>query len=519
LSEAKIWTNLGFRRLGKQGRTGSFPEVGLSAGWAIQLRAVGPLAEGLATARGEGISSTSEQNSDGTANPLMIVDLLRKAYGNFIVLKHLRGQYRIPYLPEQELSSLRDRRLRNIIKYAAETVPYYKNLFQKGKMDPREIRSVKDLDCLPYIDKEMVRKDPVHFVSTSRRGKNSIPFVTSGTTGMPLKVFHDLDSLLANFAFTERERAVITKICGKPFGYRIAYISYSGGIPKKFVDFYRQWTFIPIRPKYILLNISDPVEEIVKGINRFRPDVIVGYGSYLETFFKILASNHIEMHLPKVLVYGADMMTPEGKSFIEEKFRVNVQTTYLAVEAFKIGFFCEEGRGFHLHEDLCPLKIINAKGDRVKDGEKGEVVISNLVNHGTVLLNYRLGDIGSMSTERCPCGRTLPLLSELEGRVEDIIFLKAGRFIHPRSIWEVMKGRDEILKYQLIQHEPERFELRLVTVDFNTFQRVADGVVVDLRSILGSSASIRATFHEELRSPEGGKFRAVLSLCKPGEFQ
>jgi phenylacetate-CoA ligase len=449
----------------------------------------------------------------------MIVDLLHKAYGNFIILKHLRGQYRIPYLPEEELSSLRDRRLRNIIKYAAETVPYYKNLFQKERMNPHEIRSVKDLDRLPYIDKEMVRKDPVYFVSTSRRGKNSILFVTSGTTGMPLKVYHDYDSLLANFAFTERERAVITKICGKSLGYRIAYISYSGSIPQKFIDFYRQWTFIPIRPKHILLNILDPIEEVVKGINRFRPDVIVGYGSYLETFFKILASHNIEMHLPKVLVYGADMLTPEGKSFIEEKFGVHVQTTYLAVEAFKIGFFCEEGRGFHLHEDLCPLKIINTKGERVKKGEKGEVVISNLVNHGTVLLNYRLGDIGSMSTERCPCGRTLPLLSELEGRVEDILFLKAGGFIHPRSIWEVIKRQDKILKYQLIQHEPERFELRLVTVDFSTFRRIIDEVVADLRSLLGSSASIRATYHEELRPPEGGKFRPVLSLCKPGKLQ
>ncbi len=448
----------------------------------------------------------------------MMADLFRKAYGNFIVLKHLKDQYRIPYLPREELSLLRDRRLRKVIKYAAETVPFYKDLFRKERMDPREIRSVKDLDRLPYIDKDMVRRDPLCFVSTSRRGRNSIPFVTSGTTGMPLKVFHDPHSLLANFAFTERERAVITKICGKSFGYRIAYINYSKSIAKKLIDFYRQWTFFPVRPAHILLNILDPIEKVVKEINHFRPDVVVGYGSYLETFFKILASHHLDMYFPKVVVYGADMMTPGGKRFIEERFGVNVQTTYLAVEAFKIGFFCEEGTGFHLHEDLCPLKIINAKGETVKEGEKGEVVISNLVNHGTVLLNYRLGDMGSVSTDRCPCGRTLPLLSELEGRVEDTISLKDGRFIHPRSIWEVMKRQDELLQYQLIQHEPERFELRLVTVDLGTYQRVADEVIADLSSILGSSVSIGAAYYEELRPPEGGKFRPVLSLWKPEEL-
>jgi phenylacetate-CoA ligase len=159
------------------------------------------------------------------------------------------------------------------------------------------------------------------------------------------------------------------------------------------------------------------------------------------------------------------------------------------------------------------LKIVNEGGQRVADGEKGEVVISNLVNRGTVLLNYRLGDVAAMSNKPCPCGRTLPFLSELEGRVEDILFLPDGRFIHPRLVWETLKQKEGILKYQLIQHELDRFELKLSTIDPETYQRIIHGIASDLQNLLGKSATIESEYCEEIKLPQEGKFRPVLSLC------
>ena len=64
---------------------------------------------------------------------------------------------------------------------------------------------------------------------------------------------------------------------------------------------------------------------------------------------------------------------------------------YGAVECFRIGYTCEHDEGFHIHESLCDLKIVGPDGTRLADGEPGEVVISNLVNRATVLLNYNLG--------------------------------------------------------------------------------------------------------------------------------
>lgn len=118
--------------------------------------------------------------------------IFNKISGNVLVLINLWRQRQIPYLPEEKLWTLRDARLRKIVRYVAETVPYYQNLFQTEKIDPREIMSVKDLDHLPLIDREMVRKDPTQFVSLSRKGIRGVPFITSGTTGSPLTIWHDL---------------------------------------------------------------------------------------------------------------------------------------------------------------------------------------------------------------------------------------------------------------------------------------------------------------------------------------
>ncbi|HKZ40751.1 MAG TPA: hypothetical protein VJ044_07295, partial [Candidatus Hodarchaeales archaeon] len=329
---------------------------------------------------------------------------------------------------------------------------------------------------------------------------------------MPLEIYHDPYSLLANIAFGEREREVISRICERKFGYREVAIGYPGNTGSKVWDFYQQMTFIPVRPERLVLSVVEPFERIVEAINNFRPDVIASYGSYLETLFKILDLRGIEMHLPRILIYGADSMTSEGRSFIEKKFGIPVISIYSAVEVFKLGFFCEERKGFHLHEDLCHVKIVDAEGRRVANGKKGEVVISNLVNRGTVLLNYRLGDIAFISSQNCSCGRILPLLMELEGRVEDIIFLSNGQFVHPRAVWRVFKGRNEILQYQLIQHEQERFELRLVTVDSKIHQNVINGILSDLRHLLGESAIIESGYYEELERQGSGKFRPVISL-------
>lgn len=441
--------------------------------------------------------------------------MIQKVFGNAVVLMNLRGQRQIPYLSTEDLIRLRDRRIRKILRYAVQFVPYYQNLFRAQAINLEDIRTAEDLDRLPMITKEMVRQNPYHFLASSRRGKSSIHFLTSGSTGIPTPIYHDLMSILANIAFGERERDVVARFCGISFGYKTAAVLYPGSTSDKVRNLCRQWTYIPIQPEQSTFSILQPFVEIVEGLRRLRPDVLYGYGSWLETFFRLLALRNISLPLPKAVVYVAEGMTPEAISLIEDRFGIPVLSQYNAMESFKIGFTCEKREGFHIHEDLCYVKVIRKDGTRAAAGEKGEIVISNMVNHGSVLLNYRLGDIGSLSATECGCGRTFPVLLEIEGRAEDMIFLPDGRFIHPRAIWGIVKKSTEVLKYQLIQHEPRRFELLLVTENPNACGQILAG----LKALLGDSVAIEAACYETLTPRGREKFRPVLSLCGPGALQ
>ncbi|KAB2891441.1 MAG: phenylacetate--CoA ligase family protein [Desulfobulbaceae bacterium] len=435
--------------------------------------------------------------------------------GNAVVFANARGQRRVPYLSRRQLETLRDKRVRDLVAYAAATVPFYRDLFRQKAIDPRAIRTAADLGVLPLLSREEVRADPRRFLSSSRQGRDAVAFVTSGTTGTPLTVFHDQHSLLANIAFGERERAVVTGACGRGFGYREMAIYYPGSTSGKVWDFYRRKTWIPVRPQRLVLSVLDPYEQVVAAVNRFRPDVLISYGSYLETLFRIVALQGKALHHPRLLIYTADAMSAEGRRFIGDTFAIPTVSHYNAVEAFKIGFVCEAGQGFHLHEDLCHVRIVDRAGNPVPDGQAGEVVITNLVNRGTVLLNYRLGDMASISGAACGCGRSLRLLSELDGRKEDVIFLPNGEFIHPRAIWGVLKSREEVIQGQLIQHEPLIFELRLVTGDRDAYRRVVDGIVSDLQRMLGRAAVIEHAFWPRIETAKGGKFRPVIALGAP----
>jgi phenylacetate-CoA ligase len=445
------------------------------------------------------------------------MSVIRKIYGNLLVMRNLPGQRRIPYLPEEQWRALQNARVQAIVRHAAATVPHYRDLFRSKKIDPREIRSAADLDRLPLLDKATIRQAPERFLSESVSSRNALSFVTSGSTSAPLKIFHDHRSMIANIAFGERERDVLARLCGKGVRWRELLLLYPGATYLKVFDFYRQATFIPLRPDRHTLSISEPIEYVVQTIDRFRPDVVIGYAGYLEMLFRTVAARSLKMHLPRLVIFGGEAMTDHGRQLITKQFGVQLMAFYNAVESFKIGFMCEEGADYHLHEDLCHLEIIDEGGRPVADGVRGEVVISNLVNRATVLLNYRLGDVALRNSSTCTCGRTLPLLSGLEGRVEDILSLTDGTFVHPMAIWSIFKSRTEVLRYQLIQHTADHFELRLVTTDEQAYERLLPAILQDLHALVGVSAHIDPSFHGQLEMPGTGKFRAVIAACGSGK--
>jgi len=427
--------------------------------------------------------------------------MIRKLHGSAVIAAHLPGQRRVPFLSREKLDALRDQRIRDIVRHAVRHVPYYRDWFAREGIDPHAIKCAADLDRLPLLDKELIRAQPRLFVADNVR--HTLSFLTSGSTGTPIEIHHDHHSLLANISYGEREREPVNRLCGS-FRPKELYVGYDTSTFKKVIAFYEQNTMLPVRPRRRTVSLLEPIENIVELANRERPDILVGYGGWIALFFRTVSARGLKLHPPKLVMYMGEALPHGARDLIEREFGIPVMSRYNAVESFKIGFFCEERRGFHLHEDLCHVRIA-----------QGRIVISNLINRATVLLNYPIGDLAVMSAEACPCGRTFRLLSELEGRIEDILPLADGRQIHPRAVWQVFKGDCEVLQYQLIQHELRRFTLTLVTVDAAAFRRAVERALPQLRQLLGADAIIETEQRTELKRGSGNKFRAVVSRCAP----
>lgn len=438
---------------------------------------------------------------------------LQRVSRTLTVLRHLPGQWRLPYLPREQVAELRDARIRELARYAAETVPYYRDLFVREGIDPRDIRSPRELRSLPLVDKKTVQEDPQRFRSTSPAGQEALPFTTTGSSWSPLTVYRDRQSMLENMAHSERYRVVERKLVGKKLRYGMVMIGHEGA-GRRIDAHYRDTTMRHLLSRRSFIPMETPVERVVQQLGELRPEVLAGLGSYLEEFFKLVAQKGLSLPKPGVVRYGGDLMSSEGRALIERHFGIPVLSNYTAVEAFKIAHFCEERSGFHLYEDLLDLWLAGPDGEPCAAGEPGEVVISNLVNRGTVLLNYRLGDLARLSADGCPCGRTSRVLSSLEGRVSQIVHLPSGDLVHPFVVLQMMRRHRDVIRWQLVQHEPARFELKLVTVSRTAYDRVAASVAAEAGELL-QGTRVEVGYHESLDLGPGGKHRPLVPLASP----
>lgn len=440
------------------------------------------------------------------------MNVLTKARGTLRILRALPGQGRVPYLPRERIVALRDANARATVRYAAEHVPFYRDLFRRERIDPRELETADDLARLPLLDKELVHGSVEGFRSDEFGASELLPLRTSGRSGSWLEVAHDRTSLLRTIAHGERDRAVEARLCGRRFRYRVVEVRALDSSTGRIQSAYERTSFRPLRPRVRVIPIATPLPEVLRRLADWSPVVYRMYGSYAEAVFRTAAADGLPLHLPKVLVYSGDAMSDAGRAFIEERFGIPVVSRFSAVEAPRIGFMCEERTGFHLHEDLCHVRLIGPAGEDVAEGDRGEVVVSNLVNRGTVLLNYRLGDYARLGDGSCPCGRTFRRLEKLEGRVGEILHLGPGELVHQYALWHALAQLDDVVNFQLVQLEPRRFDLRLRTAGRQAFERVEPTARRRVAELLPGCV-VETSYHEELVVERvNGKLNRILAL-------
>lgn len=426
----------------------------------------------------------------------------------------LPGQARYPWRQPAAVERDQSRRLQGMVAFAYRHVPYYRETMDRLGLKPTDFGSAQDLDRLPILDGKAVRRDPEYYVSTAQPINSYLQLHTGGSTGTPCLILYDTRTLALGRRLAEREAFVSRRHIGRSFLFREALLvpplSTSQAVWERHEKQGRGSH--PLANKRLFLSVLDPPSTNLRRLNSFAAEKWRSYGSYLGMLFEYIKTSGAELVHPKVIVFTSDALSSTVRRTIVETYGIPVYGSYSSVEAFRLGFECDEHTGYHINTDLFPVRIVDETGKTLPVGEQGEVVISNLLNRGTVLLNYRLGDLGALLPRPCPCGRTLPLLDLKVGRSSQVIRLPSGEVVHPQAIHTQFLDEDAVWQYQVVQTSPSRYRATIVPMPDADLVQLARRISDKFDRQFAGTARLQVRYGSSLARTPGGKINSLILL-------
>jgi len=405
--------------------------------------------------------------------------------------------------------------LRHLLAHAHATVPYYRDTLDRAGITRHDCSSFEyeRLSCLPFLEKETVRRSPLGLVSSAANPRQLHRAQTSGTTSTPLTVSLSRESQRALTAVWEARGR---RWAGVRHGMRRAMIGGRRVVPdpQSPPPFWRfNWAE---RQIYLSAWHVSPrsASHYVDALNRFSPEYLVGYGSSYFLLAQIMRQQNLKLtRRPRALLTSGDMLTAEMRTTLEAVYDCPVFDSYGSAEACCLASECEFHR-MHVSPDVGIIEVVDAAGRAVADGDAGEIVATGLLNLAQPLIRYRIGDWGRLVHDACPCGRRMPVLEELGGRLQDTLVTPDGRLI--RRAEGLVLGVDTIREGQIVQEQLDEFCVRIVCEGrFGEAERTV--ITKRCRERLGD-VTVRFEVVDRIERTSGGKFRSVISnLRTPAE--
>lgn len=407
----------------------------------------------------------------------------------------------------EEWASYQTGHLRELLARAVETVPYYRELADSCGLNAAALSrfSLRDLARLPLLDKQTLRTDPDPFLNRCIPRRLLHPYLTSGTTGTPVSIYYTTDM---HRQWSAAYEARVRNWAGVTYRHRRAMIGGRQVVPKAVASppYWRHnWAESQLYLSAFHISPSTAPHYAV-ALSAFRPHYLVGYASSHYFLARFFAEQRLRVPPVQAVLTSSEKLTPEMRETIEMAYACRVYDAYSGVEACCLASECSHHR-LHISPDIGIVEIVDAHGRPCKPGEAGEIVATGLLNTVQPLVRYRTGDWASLSMEPCPCGRAMPVLTDLVGRLEDTVIGPDGRELV--RFHGLYVGLPSIREGQVVQESLHSFTLRLV-VDpcFGS----ADRATIR-RRFEDRLGPVELTFAlvDAIERTERGKFRAVIS--------
>ena len=420
----------------------------------------------------------------------------------------------------EELALAQQPQLAWLVKWASTEVPHYQEsawarpasqaLAQVLAREPARFAEV--WRTLPLLTKPELRTqgNALHArtVPTGEKPLGSIR--TSGSTGIPVEVRSTSTTRQLWDAITIREHLWSRRDFTRRMG-AIRYINHKKRVAQGTV--HSGWGS-PVALRYrsgpaSFMHIGSSIEALADWLLRFDPSYLLAYPSILEPLMDAVAARGGPPPSLEEIRLISEPLDPGVEARLQTEWRVRSTDLYSANEVGYIAFRCREQGRLHLQSETLLVEILDEAGRPCATGETGRVVVTALHNLATPLLRYELGDYATVG-ERCPCGRGLPVLGRVQGRVRNLVRTPDGRHYWPNELMGI-RSVAAIIQAQFVQTALDTVEVRVVCSRALSATDIAEAVAKTRRS-LGYPFEVLVVPVDSIPRGPTGKFEEFLSL-------
>ncbi|ADJ28632.1 phenylacetate--CoA ligase family protein [Nitrosococcus watsonii] len=430
-----------------------------------------------------------------------------KGHGTVRILRQLETTQ---WWPADRLAEFQAARLQKLTKLAAQRVPYYRQLFAEAGVNPNDIRSPEDLPKLPFLTKDLIRAN----MDTLKADNASslMRFNTGGSTGEPLIFYLGKERVSHDVAAKWRATRWWGVDIGDP-----EVVVWGSPVELGAQNRLRAWRDRLLRTHLLsAFEMSERnLDYFVAEIRRLRPRMLFGYPSALAHIARHAWKRNISMNDlgVRVAFVTAERLYEDQRRDIETVFQCRVANGYGGRDAGFIAHHCPAG-SLHITAEDIVVELVDQAGRWVAAGEPGEVVITHLATKEFPFIRYRTGDVAVFNDQPCSCGRSLPVLKEIQGRTTDFIVAADGTVMHGLALIYVLRDLPGIESFKIIQESKVEIRVLLVPVgEYN--QAIEDGIRRGFQGRLGKEVRVNVEPVTEILPERSGKFRYVISHVDP----
>jgi len=425
------------------------------------------------------------------------------------LLSCLRSLDESQYFTPDRLARIQFTNFKKLLNHVYAVNPFYQRTLKEKDLTPDDFHSLNDLELLPIITKTDIRDNIDDFLDKTYHGK-IYSGRTSGSTGIPLQLYHTPD--YSSWDWGSRWRA--RRWFGADYGDREVAL---WGRP---VDsaWERHWGSIKSRIRNVLLlsgfNLSEAdLIRYWQKIKRFHPDYFYGYASSLAQFGRFVDERIApteRIKLKGIFSAGETLHLPD-KQILGNVFSCKVSNEYGCSEVGAFAYECPSGN-WHISVENAIVEFIDENG---QPSDKGEIAVTSLTNFYMPLIRYRIGDQGMRISEKCPCGRNLPLMKLTAARIVDVVKTRSGK-VFSSNLFDYIndalidKGTKGIKQFRIVQNGFENFTIQIVR-DESVNNEGLIYIENKIREYLGAEIQIKYEFLPNIPQDSTGKIRSFIS--------